>query len=96
MLKQATSVYGGKMLEVVKLVKSLDRSFSLKKTYINPSSIVAVEENETVCKDFKDYPQTFPDGLDSRSTFSTISFSGGAVTNYITVVGSPESITSKV
>ena len=77
-------------------MKSLDRSFSLKKAYINPSSIVAIEENETARKDFVDYPQSFPDGLDSRSAFSTISFSGGAVTNYITVVGSPESITSKV
>jgi hypothetical protein len=96
MSKHVTSVYGGTMLEVVKLVKGLDQSFSLKKAYINTNSIVAVESDELKTKNFREEPDSFPEGLDERTAFSTVSFNGGAVTNYITVVGSPEFITSKV
>ena len=84
------------MLEIVKLVKSLDQSFSLKKAYVNQSNIVSVEEDDGTTVLFGERPELFPEGLDNRQTFSMISISGGTGTNYITVVGSPEIISSKV
>ena len=77
-------------------MKDLNQNFSLKKVYINTNSIVAVEQDEQKMKSFQENPEFFPEGLDKRSIFSSVCFQGGAITNYITVVGSPESITSKV
>jgi hypothetical protein len=83
------------MLEVVKVVRDLDRNFFLKKAYVNSDHIISIEEDTTVTEVFRANPEKFPEGLDDRQTFSSVSFSGGAVTNCVTVVGSMETILSK-
>jgi hypothetical protein len=87
---------GGKMLEVVKVMRDLDHNFFLKKAYVNIDNVVSIEEETTMTDLFKENPERFPEGLDKRQTFSSMSFSGGASTNYLTAVGSPETILSKV
>ena len=84
------------MLEVVKVMRDLDHNFFLKKAYVNIDNVVSIEEETTLTDLFKENPDRFPEGLDKRQTFSSISFSGGASTNYLTAVGSPETILSKV
>ena len=84
------------MLEVVKVMRDLDHNFFLKKAYVNIDNVVPIEEETTLTDLFKENPDRFPEGLDKRQTFSSISFSGGASTNYLTAVGSPETILSKV
>jgi hypothetical protein len=86
---------GGKMLEVVKVVRDLDHNFFLKKAYVSINHVISIEEDTTVTELFKSNPEKFPEGLDDRQTFSSISFGGGAVTNYVTVVGSSETVLSK-
>ena len=86
---------GGKMLEVVKVMRDLDHNFFLKKAYVSIDHVISIEEDTTVTELFKSNPEKFPEGLDDRQTFSSISFSGGAVTNYVTVVGSSEIVLSK-
>ena len=96
MSKHATLAYGEKMLEVVKVVNNLDQSFSLMKVYVHKDRIVSVHASDQMNKNFVSRREAFPEGLDKRTEFSSLSFNGGAVTNYITVVGSPEVIASKV
>lgn len=84
------------MLEVVKLVKGLDQTFSLRKTHVNFSNVLFIEQDESNTELFHKHPERFPEGLDGRQVFSSISFSGGATTTYLTVVGSPETILSKL
>tara|TARA_R110002012_G_scaffold234802_2_gene408440 strand:- start:923 stop:1192 length:270 start_codon:yes stop_codon:yes gene_type:complete len=87
---------GGKMLEVVKVVRDLNHNFFLKKAFVNIDNVVSVEEETTLTELFKESPERFPEGLHKKQTFSSMSFSGGASTNYLTAVGSPETILSKV
>ena len=86
---------GGKMLEVVKVVRDLDHNFFLKKAYVNIDNVVSIEEETTLTELFQANPERFPEGMDDRQTFSSMSFSGGATTNYLTAVGTPETILSK-
>ena len=86
---------GGKMLEVVKVVRDLNHNFFLKKAYVSVDHIISIEEDTTVTETFKRNPERFPEGMNDRQTFSLMSFSGGATTNYLTAVGSPETILSK-
>ena len=76
-------------------MRDLDHNFFLKKAYVSINHVISIEEDTTVTELFKSNPEKFPEGLDDRQTFSSISFSGGAVTNYVTVVGSSETVLSK-
>ena len=92
---------GGKMLEVVKVVRDLDHNFFLKKAYVSIDHVISIEEDTTVTELFKSNPEKFPEGLDERQTFSSISFSGWFTPatqrdQCVTVVGSPETLLSKV
>mgnify|MGYP003971433957 CR=1 FL=1 len=97
------------MLEVVKVMTDLNRDFFLKKVYLNSNHVISIEEDLVVTELFQTNPEKFPEGLDERQTFSSISFSGWFppatqrdLSNLwlspqcVTVVGSPETLLSKV
>lgn len=89
------------MLEVVKVMTDLNRDFFLKKVYLNSDHMISIEEDIAVTELFQTNPEKFPEGLDERQTFSSISFSGWFTPatqrdQCVTVVGSPETLLSKV
>tara|TARA_R110000851_G_scaffold11759_3_gene40996 strand:- start:1237 stop:1521 length:285 start_codon:yes stop_codon:yes gene_type:complete len=91
---------GEKMLEVVKVMTDLNRDFFLKKVYLNSDHMISIEEDIAVTELFQTNPEKFPEGLDERQTFSSISFSGWFTPatqrdQCVTVVGSPETLLSK-
>jgi len=85
---------------VIKL-EMLDRvgtNLILKTVYINPTSIVRIEEDHLMMQSLKceNSSKKFPVGLDKRHTLSRLKYACGGTFESITVVGAPEHIHSKV
>ena len=77
--------------------KNSTQSFSLKELWVNVDNIISVENDDRMNGFFVQNWEQFPEGLDEHTTFSKIRLVGfGAATDYLQVVGSPESVASKL
>lgn len=76
-------------------MRDLHHNFFLKAVYINPNHVISIEEDTTLTELFRSNPKKFPEDLDERQVFSSISFTGGTATNSITIVGDSLTILAK-
>ena len=77
--------------------KNSIQGFSLKETWVSGFNIISVEEDEKMAEFFRVNQNQFPEGLSVNTVFSKIRLLGvGAATDYLQVIGTPESIADKL
>ena len=85
------------MVKLVQLKKNSTQGFSLKETWVSGFNIISVEEDEKMAEFFRVNQNQFPEGLSVNTVFSKIRLLGvGAATDYLQVIGTPESIADKL
>lgn len=85
------------MVRLVQLRRNSTQGFSLKETWVSGFNIISVEEDENMAEFFRDNKDQFPEGLSANTVFSKIRLLGvGAATDYLQVIGTPESIADKL
>ncbi len=72
------------------------QSFTLEELWVNPAHIISVELNTELTSQFNINSAPFPDGLLDETQFTKIRIAGALCTDYLSVVGSPESIANKL
>ena len=85
------------MVKLVQLRKNFTQGFSLKEIWVNGQAIISVEEDERMVDFFRANQEQFPEGLNENTMFSKLRIVGtGAATDYLQVVGTPESVACKL
>ena len=72
------------------------RSFILEEAWVSPAHIISVELDKRLTSQFEINDAPFPDGLLKGTQFTKIRIAGALCTDYLSVVGTPESIANKL
>ena len=84
------------MIKLVEVVQSLKQSYSLREIYINPDHVVFLREDSRMKTRLNEGTHDFPEGLDTRQSFTKIQVRNGTTGSEFIVIGSPKMIEAKL
>ncbi len=84
------------MIKLVEIVQNRRDDFSLREVYVNPNHVVYLREDVTLKGKLQEQKVNFPDGLDTRQSFTRLQIHNGTTGTEFIVIGTPSMIEAKL
>jgi len=84
------------MVKLIEIVYNHRDEVSLREVYVNPNHVVFLREDVGLKTKLQEQTISFPDGLDTRQSFTRVQIHNGTTGTEFIVVGSPQMIETKL
>ena len=84
------------MIKLIEIVQNHRTDFSLREIYVNPNHVVFLREDLVLKVKLQEHKASFPEGVDSRQSFTRMQIHNGTTGTEFIVVGSPSVVEAKL
>ena len=84
------------MVKLIEIIYHHRNEATLREVYVNPSHVVFLREDVGLKTKLQEQTIAFPDGLDSRQSFTRVQIHNGTTGTEFVVVGTPQVIETKL
>ena len=84
------------MVKLIEVVQTLKREYKFREIYINPDHVVCLREDANLKTHLTEGTGNFPEGIDTRQSFTRVQVHNGTTGSEFIVVGLPHIVENKL
>lgn len=84
------------MIKLVEVVQTYKNDYNLREIFVNPDHVVLLREDTTLKTRLDEGKGNFPEGLDTRQSFTRLQVHNGTTGAEFVVIGAPHLVESKL
>tara|TARA_R110000796_G_scaffold74601_2_gene167735 strand:- start:340 stop:624 length:285 start_codon:yes stop_codon:yes gene_type:complete len=84
------------MIKLVEVVQTYKKDYNLREIFVNPDHVVLLREDTTLKSRLDEGKGSFPEGLDTRQSFTRLQIHNGTTGAEFIVIGAPHLIELKL
>ena len=84
------------MVKLIEIVQNNRSDFSLREVYVNPNHVVYLREDVLLKGKLQEHKLNFPEGLDTRQSFTRLQIHNGTTGTEFIVIGTPSIVEAKL